>query len=105
MSTAKKRKTANRIFNKSWTQQYFFIESNEKPLRPICYQTVKATKEYNLKRHFESLHKSSMLLLDEDQRKRKMNSLISVLKKQRKFFKKSIVKTRLCQEIVLKYLS
>ena len=55
----------------------------------ICYQTVGATKEYNLKRHFESLHKSSMLLLDEDQRKQKLKSLISALENQRKFFKNS----------------
>ena len=85
----KKKKNSQQIFNTSWTQQYFFIESNEKPFYLICYQTVGAIKEYNLKRRFESLHKSSMLLLDKDQRKRKLNSLILALESRRKFFKKS----------------
>ena len=68
----------------------------------ICYQTVGATKEYNLKRHSENLQKSSMLLFDEDHRKRKLNSLISALKTQKFFSKNSDSENKVVSRVSFK---
>lgn len=99
MSNVRKRKVTTRIFHDNWTSQYFFVESNEKPLCLICHQTVAVTKEYNLKRHFESCHKSSISLLDENQRKRKLESLQSALDKQRNIFKKSDSENKIVSKV------
>ena len=41
-----------RIFNKNWTEKYFFIEENNKALCLICKEFVQVFKNYNLKRHY-----------------------------------------------------
>ena len=68
------------------------------PMRNHC-KTVGATTEYNIKRHFESLYKSPLLVLDEDQRKRKLNSSISALELQRNIFKKCDSKNKVASKV------
>ena len=59
METSKKRKLANegRVFNEKWLKNYFIVEDNGKPLCLVCMQVIDVTKEYNVKRHFETQHK------------------------------------------------
>ena len=59
MEASKKRKVADegRVFNEEWLKNYFMIEHNGKPLCLVCKQTIAVMKEYNVKRHYETLHK------------------------------------------------
>ena len=57
MSSFKKRKAEERTFFKKWEETYLFIENMGKPLCLVCQKTVSATKEYNLKRHYDTLYK------------------------------------------------
>ena len=56
--SCKKRKVDGecRVFKKSWTDEYFFVERKGIPTCLICCSTVSVFKEYNLKRHFETNH-------------------------------------------------
>jgi len=45
-----------RIFNKEWTEKYFFIEHFGKPVCLICNNSVSVNKEFNIKRHFDTRH-------------------------------------------------
>lgn len=58
MNTNKKRKVfdGNRAFNEKWEEAYLFMLNNEKPLCLVCQQTVAVMKEYNIRRHYETLH-------------------------------------------------
>lgn len=62
MACSKKRKvdTENRRFQDEWTDQYMFIlpAASSKPLCLICSETVALIKSGNIKRHYESKHRS-----------------------------------------------
>ena len=81
-----------RVFKDIWTELYFFIEHNEKPVCLVCNETVAVNKEYNLKRHHETKHKV-ISELKGTQRKEKLKKLISNLEKQQSIFKKQNVET------------
>jgi hypothetical protein len=55
---SKKRKACDegRVSEEDWTSEYFFIESDGKPVCLICQRTVSVMKEYNIKRHYKSEH-------------------------------------------------
>ena len=44
------------MFNEKWEEAYLFIENNGKSLCLVCQQTVAVMKEYNIRRHYETLH-------------------------------------------------
>ena len=44
-----------RTFFKKWNKNYLFVEN--KPLCLVYPKTVSATKEYTIKRHYDTLHK------------------------------------------------
>ena len=50
----------HRFFNNSWVDLYFFVEHKGKPLCLICQKTVAVMKEYNIKWHYDSEHKSTL---------------------------------------------
>lgn len=58
MSLSKKRKvdTECRVFQEKWSLSYLFTEVNGKPVCLVCSQHVSVLKEYNLRRHNETLH-------------------------------------------------
>ncbi|CAH1173813.1 unnamed protein product [Phaedon cochleariae] len=89
---SKKRKLPeeNRMFNDSWTDKYFFINYNGKPLCLICQKTITIQKEYNVKRHYDTEHKTKFACLVGDGRKIKINSLKSSMKNQQNVFKVQI---------------
>lgn len=87
--TSRKRKIEeeNRVFKELWTELYFFIEYNGKPLCLICQKSISVTKEYNLKRHYDTEHKAQFESLEGEIRKRKISALKSSLKNQQNVFK------------------
>ena len=82
MSSYKKRKTEKRTFFKKWEETYLLIENMEKPLWLVCQKTVSATKEYNLKRHYDTLHKHKFEKYEEKERKNGLQSLKDKQEKQ-----------------------
>ena len=54
----KKRKINDekRIFNNEWLVKYFVVQQDEKAIRLICQSDIACLKEYNIKRHYNSLH-------------------------------------------------
>ena len=57
MGSTKKKKAEERTLLKKWEENYLFVENNGKPLRLVCQKTVSVAKEYNIKRHYDTLHK------------------------------------------------
>jgi hypothetical protein len=51
--TSKKRVYSEIVlnFNEKWTDLYFFVETDGKPVCLICQESISTAKEYNLKRH------------------------------------------------------
>jgi hypothetical protein len=49
-STSTKRKSRDfcRLFNEKWTNLYFFVPINAKPVCLICHEAVSVSKEYNI---------------------------------------------------------
>lgn len=90
MATSKKRKIdlECRIFNQQWTYDYFMIENNNKALCLICNETVAVLKEFNVRRHFDTKHKSKFLNLTGKLREDKISSLKNSLSSQRQIFTK-----------------
>jgi len=88
----KKRKICDehRFFNNSWVDLYFFVKHNGKPLCLICQKTVAVMKEYNIKRHYDSEHKSTFENIIGDLKKIKVNHFKSLLNSQQNIFKKQI---------------
>jgi hypothetical protein len=39
-------------------EEYLLIENNGEPLCLVCQQTVSVVKEYNVRRHYETLHRT-----------------------------------------------
>jgi hypothetical protein len=74
---SKKRKVCDegRVFKEDWTREYFFIESNGKPVCLICERMVSVMKEYNIKRHYDSEHKGKFDFVTGELRKRKTSNL------------------------------
>lgn len=57
MSTMKRKFSyENRVFNEKWELDYFFCNNNNKIQCMICMQVLSASKEYNVKRHYATLH-------------------------------------------------
>jgi hypothetical protein len=69
---SKKRKVCNegRDFKENWTSEYFFVESDGKPVYLICQTMVSVMIEYNIKRHYECEHNGKFNCLTGELRKR-----------------------------------
>ena len=58
MSVKRKLTNPSRHFNSIWEEKYLFVKGTSKPQCLACLQIVSVPKEYNLKRHYETRHKS-----------------------------------------------
>ena len=58
MSVKRKSTNPSRHFNSIWEEKLLFVEGTSKPQYLACLQIVSVSKEYNLKRHYETRHKS-----------------------------------------------
>jgi hypothetical protein len=75
-----------RVFKKDWTGEYFFIESDGKPVCLIFQKTVSVMKEYNIKHHYKSEHKGEFYCLTGELRKREISNLKASLLGQQNIF-------------------
>lgn len=60
LQASKKRKVTEegRKFQNAWTVNYFFVEFCDKPTCLICRESLSVFKEANVKRHYETRHKT-----------------------------------------------
>jgi len=60
--------TKGRMFNPEWELKYFVVEDNNKLLCLLCKEKIAACKVYNVKRHYQSVHKEheTQFLSDEE---------------------------------------
>jgi hypothetical protein len=70
-------------FQRRWTNEYFFIESDGKP---VCQRTVSVIKEYNIKCHCESEHLGKFDCITAEFRKRKVSNFEASLIGQQNIF-------------------
>lgn len=89
MSDVKRRKVDMecRQFQERWTDEYFFIMHNGKPICLLCNESISVLKEYNMKRHYSSKHTTQHTLTGQ-LRKDKIQKLKSNLDKQQQMFNK-----------------
>ncbi|XP_063820200.1 general transcription factor II-I repeat domain-containing protein 2-like [Pseudophryne corroboree] len=97
-STSKKHKTSecSRLFNQRWTNLYFFVEIDDKPVCLVCRESLSVLKEYNIKRHYETKHASKFNHLQGQPRVDKVNDLQKDLKRQQGTFKRHMEESEAC---------
>jgi hypothetical protein len=64
-----------RVFRKKWENMYFFSVVRDKIVCLISSKAVSAPKEYNLGRHYETLHKDKFSVLEGRLRENKLKNL------------------------------
>ena len=72
-----------RVFNKEWTEKYFFIDTGQsKAASLICNETCAVFNEYNIKRHFVAKHKDFSQQFSTQELKIKAADTVKKLKQQ-----------------------
>lgn len=84
----------NRIFQTKWEEEYLFTEFKGKPMCLVCLETLSALKDYNLNRHYNTLHKVKYEKYTGAARAAVVADLKSKAGKQQHFFTKATT----CQE-------
>lgn len=90
MSGGKKRKvdTEGRQFQEKWTEEFFFILKNGKPICLLCNESISVMKEFNIKRHYSTKHATLHSLTGQLLRTDKIQKLTANLEKQQQMFHK-----------------
>ena len=68
---AKRRKMENRSFQDRWEADYLFVNVKDRPVCLVCGADVAVTKEYNIRRHYETKHQDKYKDLDMKQKLQK----------------------------------
>lgn len=97
LSTLKKRKidNENRQFSKEWTEKYLFTEittnDTRKQICLLCNESIAVSKEYNLRRHFNTKHSNFNTNYPEgsDARRQKVQSLTANYEQRRAILARS----------------
>ena len=89
MKNNKKRKTCveHRAFNPDWTNNYFFTLLKDKIVCLLCHEINSVSKEYNLRRHFDSKY-PKFAKLDINEKAIKAGSLLKAINAGQQCFKK-----------------
>ncbi|KAL4103366.1 hypothetical protein QTP88_018743 [Uroleucon formosanum] len=77
-----------RVFNEKWSLDYFVIYSGDKIICLICKESISVLKEYNIRRHYETKHKTTFSKFTEKLRLDKLQSLQNNFSSQQLLFKK-----------------
>ncbi|CAI6349474.1 unnamed protein product [Macrosiphum euphorbiae] len=77
-----------RVFNEKWSLDYFVIYSGDKIICLICKESIFVLKEYNIRRHYETKHKTTFSKFTEKLRLDKLQSLQNNFSSQQLLFKK-----------------
>ena len=59
-----KRNAENRTFLDRWETEYLFTYVKDRPVCLVCGANVSVTKEYNIRRHYETKHQDKYKDLD-----------------------------------------
>jgi hypothetical protein len=88
MSKIKERKFEDKcsVFQEKWENMYFFSVVRDKIVCLICNKGVSVPKEYNLRRHYETLHKDTFGVLEGKLREDNLKNLKSDMKRQQNIF-------------------
>ncbi|XP_053410680.1 general transcription factor II-I repeat domain-containing protein 2B isoform X2 [Nycticebus coucang] len=70
-----------RVFQEKWERAYFFVEVQNIPTCLICKQSVSVSKEYNLRRHYQTNHSKHYDQYTEKMRDEKLHELKKGLRK------------------------
>ena len=79
----------SQVFKDIWTELYFFVQHNNKPVCLICQETIAVYKDYNLHRHYNTKHKKYSELTGQI-RKDKIVKLKANLQSQTSIFTKKV---------------
>ena len=84
-SSSKKRKIADerRVFQEKWEELYFVSAAGNISHCLICQKNIAVMKEYNMRRHYETMHKVEYDGYKGEVRKEKLKRMKSSLCKQR----------------------
>ncbi|KAL4098878.1 hypothetical protein QTP88_023396 [Uroleucon formosanum] len=77
-----------RVFNEKWSLDNFVIYSGDKIICLICKESISVLKEYNIRRHYETKHKTTFSKFTEKLRLDKLQSLQNNFSSQQLLFKK-----------------
>ncbi|XP_055993685.1 general transcription factor II-I repeat domain-containing protein 2-like [Sorex fumeus] len=70
-----------RVFQEKWERAYFFVEVQNIPTCLICKQSMSVSKEYNLRRHYQTNHSKHYDQYTEQMRDEKLQELKKGLRK------------------------
>uniref|UniRef100_A0A8C7ELN2 SPIN-DOC-like zinc-finger domain-containing protein n=1 Tax=Neovison vison TaxID=452646 RepID=A0A8C7ELN2_NEOVI len=70
-----------RVFQEKWERAYFFVEVQSVPTCLICKQSMSVSKEYNLRRHYQTNHSKHYDQYTEKTRDQKLHELKKGLQK------------------------
>ncbi|KAB0383318.1 hypothetical protein FD755_005235, partial [Muntiacus reevesi] len=70
-----------RVFQEKWERAYFFVEVQNIPTCLICKQSMSVSKEYNLRRHYQTNHSKHYDQYTEQMRDEKLQELKEGLRK------------------------
>ncbi|XP_049644114.1 general transcription factor II-I repeat domain-containing protein 2-like [Suncus etruscus] len=70
-----------RVFQEKWERAYFFVEVQNIPTCLICKQSMSVSKEYNLRRHYQTNHSKHYDQYTEQMRDEKLEELKKGLRK------------------------
>ena len=87
-SVSKKRKIADerRVFQEQWEELYFVTTVKDTSHCLICQQKIAVVKEYNMRRHYETMHRNKYDAYKGKVREEKIKQLKAGFCKQRSFF-------------------
>ena len=88
-----KRKAKNRSFLEKWETEYLFTHVKDIPTCLVCGANVAITKEYNIRRHYETKHHDKFKDMDMTQRHQKVEEMKRSLVSQQTMFKKVIAQS------------
>lgn len=88
MTSSKKRTLMEekRVFQDKWENLYFFTEVKDKIQCLICQQTIAVPKEYNVRRHYDTMHREKYDAFTGKIREEKVQQLKAAFAKQRNLF-------------------
>jgi hypothetical protein len=87
-----------RVFNEKWSLDYFVIYSGDKIICIVYKESISVLKEYNIRRHYETKHKTTFSKFTEKLRLDKLQSLQNNF--LIKLFKKQKILMKLLQRLV-----
>ena len=89
-------KAENRSFLDRWEAEYLFTYVKDRTICLVCGANVAITKEYNIRRHYETKHHDKYKAMDLTQRRQKVEEMKISLVSQQTMFKKVISQSEEC---------